>query len=246
MIAEKRARPGDDLADQAAARRGRRPPLDDIDFQLFFLLLVDAGGDTTRNLVAGGMLALFEHPDELRLARARDLDALLPQRAGGDAALGQPGHLHAPHRDADAEIGGRRSARATRWSCTTARPTATPRCSPEPDRFDLARAPNEHIAFGGGPHVCLGQHIARIEIDAMLREVLTRMPDIELAGAAEWLPVELHLRPEAPAGAIHPGEAEQLEAIPVDDFVHRLARDRTELPFGPAHRDRHLDAVARG
>src|SRR5205807_10093386 len=60
---------------------------------------------------------------------------------------------------------------------------------PEPDRFDASRAPNEHVAFGGGgPHFCLGAHIARVEIDAMLREILTRVPDIEPAGPVTWLP----------------------------------------------------------
>lgn len=57
-----------------------------------------------------------------------------------------------------------------------------------PDTLDLARSHNEHIAFGTGPHGCLGQHIARIEIDAILMEVLTRMDDIQLAGPPEWLP----------------------------------------------------------
>jgi cytochrome P450 len=59
----------------------------------------------------------------------------------------------------------------------------------EPDRFDVGRTPNDHIAFGGGgPHFCLGSHIARVEIEAMLRELLTRMPDVAPAGPAEWLP----------------------------------------------------------
>jgi cytochrome P450 len=57
-----------------------------------------------------------------------------------------------------------------------------------PDALDLSRSPNEHIAFGTGPHGCLGQHIARIEIDAILDEVLTRMDGLELAGVPEWLP----------------------------------------------------------
>jgi cytochrome P450 len=57
----------------------------------------------------------------------------------------------------------------------------------DPDRLDLSRSPNEHVAFGGGPHVCLGQHLARIEIDAILTEVLTRMHDLEVIGPPEWL-----------------------------------------------------------
>jgi cytochrome P450 len=61
-------------------------------------------------------------------------------------------------------------------------------CFSEPDRFDVARSPNDHIAFGGGTHFCLGAHVARIEIQVMLREILTRLPDVEAAGPAEWLP----------------------------------------------------------
>ena len=58
---------------------------------------------------------------------------------------------------------------------------------PEPDNFDVARTPNEHIAFGGGTHFCLGSHIARAEIQVMLREIMTRLPDIEQAGPVEYL-----------------------------------------------------------
>src|SRR5262245_36017690 len=77
VIAEKRARPRDDLATKILNAEVDGKRFDDIDFQLFFMLLVDAGGDTTRNLVGGGMLALFEHPDERRKV-ARNLDSLLP------------------------------------------------------------------------------------------------------------------------------------------------------------------------
>jgi cholest-4-en-3-one 26-monooxygenase len=58
----------------------------------------------------------------------------------------------------------------------------------EPDRFDVGRTPNPHLAFGGGgPHLCLGLHVARIEIAAMFRELLTRLPDLEPAGEPEAL-----------------------------------------------------------
>jgi cytochrome P450 len=59
----------------------------------------------------------------------------------------------------------------------------------DPDRFDITRQPNEHVAFGGGgPHFCLGAHLARIEIQELLSEVLVRMPDLQPAGPVEWLP----------------------------------------------------------
>jgi cytochrome P450 len=60
---------------------------------------------------------------------------------------------------------------------------------PSAGELDLSRTPNEHIAFGGGgPHFCLGAHIARVEIHALLREVLTCIPDLEPSGPTEWLP----------------------------------------------------------
>jgi len=58
-----------------------------------------------------------------------------------------------------------------------------------PERFDVTRAPNPHVAFGGGgAHFCLGAHLARVEIVAMLRELLSRIPDLEPSGPTEWLP----------------------------------------------------------
>ncbi len=90
VIAEKRARPADDLASKLLACEvdGRR--LDDMEFLLFFLLLVDAGGDTTRNLLSGGLLALMENPDSARLAESRSPRAP-GNRARGIAALDKSG-----------------------------------------------------------------------------------------------------------------------------------------------------------
>ena len=62
-----------------------------------------------------------------------------------------------------------------------------PRKFEAPDRFDITRTPNDHLAFGQGPHICLGQHLARVEIDALLTEVVTRMDGIQTTSAPEWL-----------------------------------------------------------
>ena len=79
--------------------------LTDEEFQWFFLLLVNAGGDTTRNLLAAGMQLLFDHPDERRRLLA-DLDGLLPTGRRGDAALHDPGHLLPAHGQRDTEVRG--------------------------------------------------------------------------------------------------------------------------------------------
>jgi cytochrome P450 len=186
VIAEKRARPTDDLASRLlqAEVDGRR--LDDQDFLLFFLLLIDAGGDTTRNLVGGGLLALLAHPREFALL-ASDPDACLP--GARDELLRWCSPVIHMRRTAtrDTEIAGqaiRAGDKVVMYYGSGNRDAAV---FEAPDVFDVTRRPNRHVAFGGGTHICLGQHVARVEIDELLREVLRRIEDIELAGQPEWL-----------------------------------------------------------
>ena len=185
---QKRRSPGDDIASILVQAEVDGDRLTDGEFQWFFLLLVNAGGDTTRNLLASGIQLLFDHPDQRARLHGR------PRRP--------PAHRHR----GDAALHVARS-------CTSAAPSPrTPWCaasrSPpgekvvvfygsgnrdedvfaDPDRFDVGRDPNPHMAFGGGgPHLCLGMHVARVEIIAMLRELLTRLPDLEPAGEPERL-----------------------------------------------------------
>ena len=187
VIAEKRARPADDLSTKIlnAEVDGRR--FDDLDFMLFFMLLVDAGGDTTRNLVAGGMLALFEHPNERRKLQT-SLDALLPSAVEEMLRWVSPVIYMRRTATCDTELAGTKVAKGQKVVLYYGAANRDPSVFAEPERFDIARAPNPQIAFGGGQHFCLGAHIARIEIEAMLREILTRLPDIEPTGPAVWLP----------------------------------------------------------
>ncbi len=187
VIAEKRARPADDLATKIlnAEVDGRR--FDDIDFGLFFMLLVDAGGDTTRNLVAGGMHALFEHPDERRKL-ASSLDAVLPAAVEEMLRWVSPVIYMRRTATRDTEIAGTKIGAGQKVVMYYGSANRDATVFAEPERFDLTRSPNEHLAFGGGQHFCLGAHIARVEIEAMLREILTRLPDIEPTGPAVWLP----------------------------------------------------------
>jgi cytochrome P450 len=187
VIAEKRARPSDDLSSKllAAEVDGRR--LDDVDFQLFFLLLVDAGGDTTRNLVAGGLLALLDHPEQL--ARLRAAPAVLMASAR-EELLRFVSPVIYMRRTAcrDTEIAGQRIRTGDKVVRYFGAANFDERQFAQPDRLDLTREANSHIAFGAGAHVCLGQHIARVEIDALLAEVVTRLHDIELCTPPQWLP----------------------------------------------------------
>jgi cytochrome P450 len=197
VIAEKRARPGDDLASRllAAEVDGRR--LADPEFLLFFLLLIDAGGDTTRNLLAGGLLALMERPDQLAWLKA-DLDARLP--GARDELLRWTSPVIYMRRTAkkDTELNGAKIAAGDKVVMYFGSANRDGARFERPDTLDLSRKMEDgHLAFGAGPHVCLGQHIAKVEIDAMLREVLTRMTDFELAGEPEWLPSNFISGPKA-------------------------------------------------
>lgn len=182
---EKLERPTDDLASQIvhAEVDGRR--LDQIDFQLFFLLLIDAGGDTTRNLVAGGLHALLEHPAVLAELRAD------PSRIPGarDELLRWVSPVIYMRRTAlaDTEIAGQKIRAGDKVVRYFGAANGDPRRFEHPDELNVDRNPNPHIAFGAGTHVCLGQHIARVEIDCMLTEVLDRLHDIELTEEPEWL-----------------------------------------------------------
>jgi cytochrome P450 len=187
VIAEKRARPADDLASKLLACEVDGRKLDDMEFLLFFLLLVDAGGDTTRNLLSGGLLALMENPEHYHWLM-EDLPGRLP--AAREELLRWTSPVIYMRRTArkDAVLGDKQIREGDKVVMYFGSANRDPEKFELPDALALAREGNEHIAFGTGPHGCLGQHIARIEIDAMLVEVLTRMTGFELAEPPEWLP----------------------------------------------------------
>jgi len=186
VIKEKRAHPADDLASRLlhAEVEGRR--LNDNEFRLFFMLLIDAGGDTTRNLLAGGLWAMQQHPDQRAWLMA-DLAGRLG--AAREELLRYVSPVIYMRRTArtDTTVGDTPVRKGDKVVMYYAAANRDPEAFARPDTLDLARTPNEHVAFGGGPHVCLGQHLARLEIDAILEEVLTRMPDVEIPAPPEWL-----------------------------------------------------------
>jgi len=183
----KRAHPGDDLASALVTAEVDGHRLDETDFNLFFLLLIDAGGDTTRNLVAGGMDALFEHPGE-RERLAADLE-LLPTAIEEMLRWTSPVIYMRRTATADTELGGRQIGAGQKVVLYYGAANRDPRAFDEPERFDVTRTPNDHVAFGGGgQHFCLGAQVARVEIETMFRQLLTRLPDLRKAGQTEWLP----------------------------------------------------------
>ena len=156
--------------------------LTDEEFQWFFLLLVNAGGDTTRNLVAAGMQLLFEHPDQ-RARLTADLDGLMGSAIEEMLRYTTPVIYFRRTLTEDTEIRDVPMRAGDKVVMLYGSVNRDEEVFEDADRFDVGRTPNPHMAFGGGgPHLCLGMHVARIEIDAMFRQILTRMPDLRPAG----------------------------------------------------------------
>ncbi len=216
VYAAKRSAPADDLASMLANGFIDDQPIDEIDFFLWFLLLVDAGGDTTRNLVGGGFHALFQHPDQLAALTAGAGSPSAASAAGAGSLLGpaieellrwvSPVIYMRRTATVDTRLGSREIAAGDKVVMYYGSANRDPDCVVEPDRLDLTRSKNPHVAFGGGgPHFCLGAHLARIEIEALLQEMLTRLPGLESDGEAKWMGSNFIFGPTALPIRFRPG-----------------------------------------
>ncbi len=185
--AARTAEPTDDLASLIANGAVGGEPLDEVDFFLWFLLLVDAGGDTTRNLVGGGMHHLFERPDALAELTA-DPDSLLDTAVEELLRFVSPVIHMRRTATADTTLGGQAIDAGDKVVMYYGAANRDPAVFGDPHDLDLRRDPNPHVAFGGGgPHFCLGAHLARVEIAALLREVLTRLEGLHPTAEPEWM-----------------------------------------------------------
>ena len=151
---------------------------------MLFLLLINAGGDTTRNLVAAGIVALMEHPAER--ARLTADPSLLPTAIEEMLRYTSPVTVFVRMATEDTELRGMPVRQGDRVAMFYPSANRDETHFADPDEFDVGRSPNHHLAFGGGgTHFCLGANLARVEAAAILPEVLSRMKDLELAGPVE-------------------------------------------------------------
>lgn len=177
---------GDDLLSVllAAEVDGERLAPHDVD--LFFLLLMNAGSETTRNLITGGTVALFDHPAQ-RERLAGDPGLLATAIEEMLRYVTPVTHFRRTVRE-PTELGGHELAPGDKvaiWYTSANRDAAQ---FPDPDRFDVGRQPNEHVAFGGGgPHFCLGAGLARLEARLLFEGLLERFPGLRPDGPVRRL-----------------------------------------------------------
>jgi cytochrome P450 len=187
LIAAKRARPTDDMLSvvvHATLADLEPPSLTDGELYAFFSLLFAAGSETTRNAIAGGLLALIERPDALRTLRA---DVVRIPRAVEEMlrwTTPSPSKRRtATRRAALAGQGIRPGDKVLVWEGSANRDEGA---FPRAMVFDVRRDPNPHLAFGHGVHFCLGASLARLEMRVLFEELLPAFAGYELAKPVEW------------------------------------------------------------
>ena len=183
----RREHPTDDLTSALINADVDGDGLTDQELGSFFVLLVAAGNETTRNAISHGLKTLCDHPEQ-RARWAADFEGVAPTAVEEIVRWATPVIHFRRTATRDTEIGGqaiREGDKVVLWYCSANRDEAV---FDDPFRFDVTRTPNEHVGFGGpGPHFCLGAHLARREITVMFREIFRRLPDIEVTGEPQRL-----------------------------------------------------------
>lgn len=143
------------------------------------LLILIGGDETTRHVLSGGMLALLEHPDQHD--RLRQDPALLPTAVEEMLRWVTPIKDMVRTTTRPVELGGRQVPEGAEVMLLYPSANRDEEVFDAPDRFDVGRQPNPHLAFGFGPHVCLGNQLARLELRVMFERLAARLPDLALA-----------------------------------------------------------------
>lgn len=185
LIAERRASPGDDLISAMieAAEEGEGLSRDELLAACVQFLF--AGRESTPHVIANGLLALLQHPDQL--ARLRADPSLLTSAVEELLRYDGAALIHPRVATEDLEIGGQSIRKGHRVFLLLGSANHDPESFPDSGRVDITRKKNHHVAFGYGPHLCLGAPLARVEAKIAFATLLRRLPDLRLATEAlEW------------------------------------------------------------
>jgi cholest-4-en-3-one 26-monooxygenase len=157
--------------------------LDAMEFAVFFILMIVAGFETTRNVIGSGTYRLLQQPEDY--ARLRADPALIPGAVEEMLRYDPPIVYFRRTVMCDTELRGQKLREGDKVALYYGSANRDEEIFADPDRFDITRTPNDHLAFGIGEHICLGNTLARLEIRTMFEEMTRRFSRIELAGRPE-------------------------------------------------------------
>ncbi len=179
--------PRDDIVTKLINAEIDGDKLSEVEFDMFMLLLTVAGNETTRNTTSWGMHALLNNPEQLAYLQ-EDVEGRLDTAIEEILRWASPVLHFRRTASADTQIGDKAVKAGDKvviWHISANRDEDV---FADPFRFDVSRNPNDHIAFGGGgPHFCLGANLARMELRLIFREIVTRIPDMKIAGDVSFL-----------------------------------------------------------
>jgi cytochrome P450 len=179
VIVQRRANPADDLISALVAASDDAEVLSESELLAFVVLLLLAGNETTTNLIGNGLLALCRQPDEQQ--RLRESRELIPIAIEEMLRYDPPVHMTVRMPNSTTSVGGTEIPTGTLAFVLLAAANRDPAQFPRPERFDVARKPNDHVSFGEGIHFCLGAPLARLEGAIAIESMLEKFPRLQLA-----------------------------------------------------------------
>jgi cytochrome P450 len=187
LAEERRREPKDDLTSALVHNDLGEDMLAPDEIAPFFILLAVAGNDTTRTATSIGMHLLHQHPEQRRIWQD-DLEGVTPTAIEEIVRMASPVTFMRRTVTRPLTLSGQDFDEGDKLVLFYGAANRDPRAFDDPERFDVRRDPNPHIGFGGpGPHFCLGAHLARRELSVVFRQLLTRLPDIEVVGEPTYL-----------------------------------------------------------
>jgi cholest-4-en-3-one 26-monooxygenase len=179
LAKHKRAQVQDDIVSKLISPDEAGNVLSELEFDLFFMLLAVAGNETTRNAISGGMYAFTQYPQQWDRLKADP--SLIPSAADEIVRFVSPVNLFRRTPTQDVEIGGVAIKKGEKVVIYYSSANRDESVFEDPDVFDIGREPNPHVGFGGGgPHFCLGRHLAKLEIECIFRSFIQQTQQVEL------------------------------------------------------------------
>lgn len=185
IVEERKANPGDDLISVIVHAEVDGKPIELPEILAYLLVVVTAGHDTTSASLAGGMLALMQNPEQLQ--KLKDNPEMIPVAVDEILRWVAPVKHFARTAMEDIEVGGVTIPKGDSVMVLFSSACRDEAIFPDGNEFRIDRAPNKHMAFGFGPHMCMGKYLAKMELEAYLEELLPRLDTIELNGEPKYL-----------------------------------------------------------